>query len=150
MRRGLEHGGRAGRRQTPRSSPPAVAGQAAQTADAKHHARSVRIELAPWTIVALLLVAAGLWLLFRLWPVVLVLVAALVVAGTLSPAVRWLEEKRIGRATGIAIVFTAFFVARRARRRPHDSDSRVAGGRAFWSTSRRCARSSRNVSPALT
>jgi len=60
--------------------------------------------------VALLLVAASLWLLVRLWPVLLALVAALVVAGTLSPAVRWLEEKRVKRGLGIAIVFTVFFI----------------------------------------
>ncbi len=72
--------------------------------------RPVRVEVAPGTLVTLLLVAAGLWLLIRLWPVLLALVAALLVAGTLSPAVRWLEERRVGRGTAIAIVFTTFFV----------------------------------------
>jgi predicted PurR-regulated permease PerM len=57
----------------------------------------------------LVLVVASLWLLVRLWPVLLVVVA-LLVAGTLSPAVRWLEEKRARRGYGIAIVFTAFFI----------------------------------------
>jgi predicted PurR-regulated permease PerM len=38
------------------------------------------------------------------------LVVALLVAGTLSPAVRWLEEKRVRRGFGIAIVFTVFFI----------------------------------------
>jgi predicted PurR-regulated permease PerM len=72
--------------------------------------RPVRIELAPGTIVAFLLAAAGLWLLIRLWPVMLVLVTALVVAATLGPAVRRLEEWRVPRGAGIAIVFSAFFV----------------------------------------
>jgi len=72
--------------------------------------RHVRFELSTRTIVALLLVGASLWLLIRLWPVLLVLVAALLVAGTLSPAVRWLEEKRVRRGGGIAIVFAAFFI----------------------------------------
>jgi predicted PurR-regulated permease PerM len=61
-------------------------------------------------LVALVLVVASLWLLIRLWPVLLVLVVALLVAGTLSPAVRWLEEKRVGRGFGIAIVFSVFFI----------------------------------------
>ncbi len=74
------------------------------------HPRPVRIEVAPRAVMALLLVGAGLWLLIRLWPVLLALVAALVVAGTLSPAVRWLEDKRVARGLGIAIVFTVFFV----------------------------------------
>ena len=73
-------------------------------------ARLVRFELSPRTMVALVLVGASLWLLIRLWPVLLVLVVALLVAGTLSPAVRWLEEKRLGRGAGIAIVFTVFFI----------------------------------------
>ena len=60
-------------------------------------ARHVRFELSPKTMVALVLVGASLWLLIRLWPVFLVLVVALLVAGTLSPAVRWLEEKRVRR-----------------------------------------------------
>ncbi|MDO8738710.1 AI-2E family transporter [Candidatus Deferrimicrobium sp.] len=59
---------------------------------------------------ALVLVVASLWLLIQLWPVLLVVVVALLVAGTLSPAIRWLEEKRVGRGFGIAIVFTVFFI----------------------------------------
>ncbi len=69
----------------------------------------MRLELSPKTMGWLVLVGASLLLLIRLWPVLLVIVAALVVAGTLSPAVRWLEEKRVGRGLGIAIVFTVFF-----------------------------------------
>jgi len=72
--------------------------------------RHIRFELAPKTIVALVLVVASLWLLFRLWPVLLVLVTALLVAGTLSPAVNWLGRKHVRRGYGIAIVFTAFFI----------------------------------------
>lgn len=73
-------------------------------------ARPLRIEVAPRALLALLLVGGGLWLTIRLWPVLLALVAALVVAGTLGPAVRWLEERRVSRGPGIAIVFTTFFV----------------------------------------
>jgi predicted PurR-regulated permease PerM len=70
----------------------------------------VLFEASTRTLVALVLVAASVWLLVRLWPVLLVLVVALIVVGTLSPAVRWLEEKRVKRGAGIAIVFGAFFV----------------------------------------
>ncbi len=72
--------------------------------------RPVHFELSARTLVALVLVVASLWLLIRLWPVFLVLVAALVVVGTLNPAVRWLEEKRVRRGVGIAIVFAVFFI----------------------------------------
>ena len=81
-----------------------------QKLDAGDRARKVRFELSPKTMVALVLVVASLWLLFRLWPILLVLIVALVVAGTLSPAVGWLEERRIRRGYGIAIVFTIFFI----------------------------------------
>ena len=72
-----------------------------------HH---IRFELSPKTLVALVIVVASLWLLIRLWPVLLVLIVALLFVCTLSPAVRWLEEKRVGRAFGIAIVFSVFFI----------------------------------------
>jgi putative heme transporter len=84
--------------------------EAERQRDTGDRARHVRFELSPKTMVALVLVVASLWLLIRLWPVLLVLVVALLVAGTLSPAVRWLEEKRVGRGVGIAIVFTVFFI----------------------------------------
>ncbi|MFZ2224925.1 MAG: AI-2E family transporter [Candidatus Deferrimicrobium sp.] len=78
--------------------------------DAGDRVKRVRFEVSPKTLVALVLVVASLWLLIQLWPVLLVLIVALLVAGTLSPAVRWLEEKRVRRGFGIAIVFTAFFI----------------------------------------
>jgi predicted PurR-regulated permease PerM len=83
---------------------------AEQQRDAGDRVRHIRFELSPKTLAVLVLVVASLWLLIRLWPVLLVLVVALIVAGTLSPAVRWLEEKGVRRGFGIAIVFTVFFV----------------------------------------
>ena len=83
---------------------------AEQQHDTGDQARYVRFAISPKTMVALVLVVASLWLLIRLWPVLLVLVVALLVAGTLSPAVRWFEEKRVGRGLGIAIVFMGFFI----------------------------------------
>src|ERR1039458_10570451 len=91
----------------PRATPPAPLLAAAVGGDG---ARRVRFELSPKTMVALVLVGASLWLLIQLWPVLLVLVVALLVAGTLSPVVRWLEERRVRRGAGIAIVFTVFFI----------------------------------------
>jgi predicted PurR-regulated permease PerM len=70
----------------------------------------IRIEPSPVTIIALLLLIAGLWVLNRLLPVVLVLVAALIIVGTISPAVQWFEERRMRRGLGIAIIFTALLV----------------------------------------
>ena len=85
-------------------------GSAASPPKENRH-RVIRIEPSPATIIALLLLIAGLWVLNQLLPVVLVLVAALVIVGTVSPAVQWLEERRIRRGMGIAIIFTALLVA---------------------------------------
>lgn len=73
--------------------------------------RAIRIEIAPWTIFSLVLVIASLWVLTLLLPVVLVLVVALIIVGTLSPAVEWLEQRGVRRGAGIAIVFTVLFVS---------------------------------------
>jgi predicted PurR-regulated permease PerM len=63
----------------------------------KNHPRVIRIEPSPSTIITLLLIISSLWMLNRLLPVILVLVAALIIVGTINPAVQWLEERRIRR-----------------------------------------------------
>ena len=73
--------------------------------------RVIRVEIAPWTIFSLVLVIAGLWIFMRLLPVVLVLVGALMIVGTLGPAVEWLEQRGVRRGVGIAIVFAVLFVS---------------------------------------
>jgi predicted PurR-regulated permease PerM len=91
--------------------PPVTAGRPPQQQpDTADRVRHVRFELSPKSLVALVLVVASLWLLVQLWPILLVLVVALLVVGTLSPAVRWLEEKHVRRGLGISIVFTVFFI----------------------------------------
>ncbi len=72
--------------------------------------RVVRFELAPSTMITLVLVLAGLWLLFKLLPVLLVLVAAFFLVGTLNPAVHWLESKRVSRTLAIGIVFGSLLI----------------------------------------
>jgi predicted PurR-regulated permease PerM len=70
----------------------------------------VRFELSLATMMVIVLVAAGLWVLIQLMPVVLVLIMALIIVGTMSPVVRWLNAHRVPRGAGIAIVFIAFVV----------------------------------------
>ena len=74
-------------------------------------ARTVRFEMSPKMILTLILVAASLWLLTRLAPILLVLVVALLIVGTMSPVVSWLEARRVRRGLGIAFVFTLLFFA---------------------------------------
>lgn len=71
---------------------------------------AVRFEVSAATLVQLVMVLAVVWLLIRLWPVFLVVVVALLIVGTMSPAVSWMEARRVKRGLGIAIVFTLFFV----------------------------------------
>src|SRR5512143_2183951 len=72
--------------------------------------RVVRFEVSPATMIQLILVGACLWLLVRLWPVFLVVVVALLIVGAMSPAVSWMEARRVRRGLAIAIVFTLLFV----------------------------------------
>ncbi|MFZ6678687.1 AI-2E family transporter [Undibacterium sp. Tian12W] len=72
--------------------------------------KTIRIELARSTIVAIVGVVLGFALLSQLVPVILVLITALMLVGTLNPAVDWLERRNIRRFAGIAIVFTVLMV----------------------------------------
>ena len=79
--------------------------------DLPRRTRVIRVEIAPWTIFSLVLIIASLWIFMRLLPVALVLVGALMIVGTLGPAVEWLEQRGVRRVASIAIVFTVLFVS---------------------------------------
>lgn len=72
--------------------------------------RRLRIEIAPKTFIVAVLVAVATWTLVKLLPALLVLLVALMIVGTLNPAVRWLGKRGIGRAGGIAIVFAVLLL----------------------------------------
>lgn len=72
--------------------------------------RTHRFELAPSTMLNIILVIAGVWLLFRLLPVFLVLIAAFFIVETLNPIVQWLEKKLVGRGMAIGIVFISLLI----------------------------------------
>jgi len=67
--------------------------------------RTVRFEVTQSTLIRLALILLSLWLVIRLWPVILVFIVALLVMETLNPAVQWLENRRVPRGLGIAIIF---------------------------------------------
>jgi putative heme transporter len=73
-------------------------------------ARSLRIEIAPRTILYVLLAGAGIWLAFQLQTVLVVVTVALVMAGTLDPMVSWFERRRIRRGRALVLVFLAISV----------------------------------------
>ena len=67
--------------------------------------RTVRIVIAPKSMVVAVLVAATSWMLLRLVPALMVLLVALMIVGSLTPAVRALQARAIGRRPAILIVF---------------------------------------------
>jgi predicted PurR-regulated permease PerM len=89
----------------PKTEPPMITPPGEPSEVEKEVARTLRIEIAPWTMFSVMLIIAGLWFFIRL-----VLVGALMIAGTLSPAVDRLERRGIRRDVGIAIVFSLMFV----------------------------------------
>ncbi len=72
--------------------------------------RTLRIEITPFTMLCAALFAGAIWALERLVPVILVLIAALMMVGTLNPAVQWLHRRKVSRNAGIAIVFAGMLV----------------------------------------
>lgn len=58
-------------------------------------------------MIAGVLVLAAVWLLIHLVPVLLVLVAALMLVGTLTPVVAWMEGHKVNRKLAISVVFAS-------------------------------------------
>lgn len=71
---------------------------------------ALRIEIAPRSLYLIVALVVGLALLTQLVPVILVLVVALMLVGTLNPAVDALEKRRIKRTPAIFAVFLAVLI----------------------------------------
>jgi predicted PurR-regulated permease PerM len=67
-------------------------------------------EIAPRSIVMLLAIGAGVWLAVQLWVVWLILVMALIVAGTIHPPVKWLEARGFSRVWALVSLFATLTV----------------------------------------
>jgi predicted PurR-regulated permease PerM len=65
---------------------------------------TVRFDIAPRAIALLLATVAGVWLAYELRIVVLMVVVALIVAGTLNPLVEWMEGRRIRRLYALILL----------------------------------------------
>lgn len=72
---------------------------------------TLRIEIAPRTIVYILLAVAAVWLAFELRTVLMVMTVALVLVGTLDPLVAWFERRGIRRGRALVLVFTVLLLA---------------------------------------
>jgi putative heme transporter len=71
----------------------------------------VRFEPTPKGLLFVVLAIALVWTALKLAPVVLVVVVALFLVGTLNPAVAWLEKKGWRRGGAIALIFGVLFFA---------------------------------------
>ena len=69
--------------------------------------RVLRIEVSLRTLLLAVCVLAGAWLLVTLTPVLISLLVALIFAGTLDPAVQWLERRGLRRVLALVVVFGA-------------------------------------------
>ncbi|HTR49383.1 MAG TPA: AI-2E family transporter [Kofleriaceae bacterium] len=67
--------------------------------------RTIRIEIAPRTLVWVLVGIAAVWLAFELWAAIVVLLVALVLVGTFDPFVAWLERRGLRRSRALALIF---------------------------------------------
>jgi len=78
--------------------------------DRDPHVQRVRHELPTSTIVKLCLAVVAMWLLTRLWPILIVLIAALILVGTISSLVTRVERRGVQRGWAVAIVFFSVIV----------------------------------------
>lgn len=69
------------------------------------HVEVVRFELAPKSLATVVLTIAAIWLLGQLLAIVMTIVCAFILVGTLNPLVEWLEKRHLRRTFAIATVF---------------------------------------------
>jgi predicted PurR-regulated permease PerM len=70
----------------------------------------VRFEIAPRSIAWILGTIVGVWLFLQLWTIALLLVVALVFAGTFNPLVEWMERRGLKRIHALTLLFVALLL----------------------------------------
>jgi len=70
----------------------------------------VRFEISPRSIAWILATIVGVWLFLQLWAIALLLVVALVFAGTFNPLVEWMERRGLKRVSALILLFLALLV----------------------------------------
>jgi predicted PurR-regulated permease PerM len=71
----------------------------------------VRFEISPRSIAWILATIVGVWLFLQLRAIVLLLVVALVFAGTFNPLVEWIERRGVKRIYALTLLFVALLLA---------------------------------------
>jgi predicted PurR-regulated permease PerM len=69
------------------------------------------IEIPPRTVLVTAAVVGAVWLLVRLWPVLLAVSVSLIVVGTLNPVVGALQRRGLGRKTAVAATLLTLLAA---------------------------------------
>jgi putative heme transporter len=70
----------------------------------------VRFEIAPRSILWVLATIVGVWLFIQLRAVALLLVVALVFAGTFNPPIEWMERRGLKRIYALTLLFVALLL----------------------------------------
>jgi predicted PurR-regulated permease PerM len=79
-------------------------------ASREHPGKTFKVELSLRSALITLITLASVWLFIQLWPVVLVLIVALMIVGAVNPIVEWLQAHRLKRGVAIAIVFSSMLL----------------------------------------
>jgi predicted PurR-regulated permease PerM len=69
------------------------------------------IEIPPRTVLVAAAVVGAVWLLVRLWPVMLVIAVSLIIVGTLNPVVGGLQRRGLGRTSAVALTLLILIAA---------------------------------------
>ena len=64
----------------------------------------LRVDVSWLTILKILSAAALVWIWLQIWPIVMVVLVSVVLAVTLEPAVRWLEQRKLRRSVAVLVV----------------------------------------------
>jgi len=70
----------------------------------------VHVEISPRSIVLILAALAAVWLAYQLWIVALILIMALILAGTANPVIEWMETRGIRRPYAMILLFATLGV----------------------------------------
>jgi predicted PurR-regulated permease PerM len=73
--------------------------------------RIIRHELSLRSVVSILAIVAGIWLLVQIWQIILLLIMALILAGTVSPILSWLEHRHFPRAIALSLLLVVLVLA---------------------------------------
>lgn len=70
----------------------------------------VRFEISPRSIALILATIAGVWLAWQLWLVELILIVALILAGTFNPLIEWMERHGLRRGYALILLLVSLLI----------------------------------------